>query len=113
MNVTIQKLNGVWHLIVGSCQIRTPFLETQERALVVGTPAGSTRAPRSSNATDGEEGNGAVLTQVKYAAERRRRTSRPRSTCGCYGPKRTLVDQAGSRSTASRDDRLSAAGVQC
>jgi hypothetical protein len=35
MNVTIQKLNGLWHLIVGSCQIRTPFLETQNRALVV------------------------------------------------------------------------------
>ena len=33
MNVIIQKLNGLWHLIVG--QIRTPFLETQERALVV------------------------------------------------------------------------------
>jgi hypothetical protein len=30
-----QKLNGLWHLIVGSCQIRTPFLETQDRALVV------------------------------------------------------------------------------
>jgi hypothetical protein len=35
MNVTIQKLNGLWHLIVGSCQIRTPFLETQDRAPVV------------------------------------------------------------------------------
>jgi hypothetical protein len=35
MNVTIQKLHGLWHLIVGSCQIRTPFLETQDRALVV------------------------------------------------------------------------------
>jgi hypothetical protein len=35
MNVTIQKLNGLWHLIAGSCQIRTPFLETQDRALVV------------------------------------------------------------------------------
>ncbi len=35
MNVIIQKLNGLWHLIVGSCQIRTPFLETQNRALVV------------------------------------------------------------------------------
>jgi hypothetical protein len=34
MNVTIQKLNGLWHLIVGSCQIRTPFLETQDPALV-------------------------------------------------------------------------------
>jgi hypothetical protein len=34
MNVTIQKLNGLWHLIVGPCQIRTPFLETQDRALV-------------------------------------------------------------------------------
>jgi hypothetical protein len=33
MNVTIQKLNGLWHLIVGSCQTRTPFLETQDRAL--------------------------------------------------------------------------------
>jgi hypothetical protein len=35
MNVTIQKLSGLWHLIVGSCQIRTPFLETQDRARVV------------------------------------------------------------------------------
>ena len=35
MNIIIQKLNGLWHLIVGSCQIRTPFLETQDRALVV------------------------------------------------------------------------------
>ena len=35
MNVVIQKLNGLWHLIVGSCQIRTPFLETQSRELVV------------------------------------------------------------------------------
>jgi hypothetical protein len=35
MNVTIQKLNGLWHLIAGSCQIRTPFLEKQDRALVV------------------------------------------------------------------------------
>ena len=36
MNVIIQKLNGLWHLMVGSCQIRTLFLETQNRALVVG-----------------------------------------------------------------------------
>jgi hypothetical protein len=35
MNVTIQKLNGLWHLIVGSCQIRTPFLEAQNRELVI------------------------------------------------------------------------------
>jgi hypothetical protein len=35
MNITIRKLNGLWHLIVGSCQVRTPFLETQDRALVV------------------------------------------------------------------------------
>ena len=35
MNVIVQRLNGLWHLIVGSCQIRTPFLETQNRALVV------------------------------------------------------------------------------
>ena len=35
MNVVIQKLNGLWYLIVGSCQIRTPFLETQDRELVV------------------------------------------------------------------------------
>jgi hypothetical protein len=35
MNVVIRKLNGLWHLIVGSCQIRTPFLETQDRARVV------------------------------------------------------------------------------
>ena len=35
MNVVIRKLNGLWHLIVGSCQIRTPFLATQDRALVV------------------------------------------------------------------------------
>ena len=35
MNVIIRKLDGLWHLIVGSCQIRTPYLETQDRALVV------------------------------------------------------------------------------
>jgi hypothetical protein len=35
MSITIQKLNGLWHLIVGSCQIRTPFLETRDRTLVV------------------------------------------------------------------------------
>ena len=35
MNVIIQKLNGLRHLIVGSCQIRTPFLETQDRERVV------------------------------------------------------------------------------
>jgi hypothetical protein len=35
MNVTIQKLDGLWHLIVGSCQVRTPFLETQDRMPVV------------------------------------------------------------------------------
>jgi hypothetical protein len=35
MNVIIQKLNGLWHLIVGSCQIRTPFPEAQDRELVI------------------------------------------------------------------------------
>jgi hypothetical protein len=35
MNVIIHKHNGLWHLSVGSCQIRTPFLEIQDRALVV------------------------------------------------------------------------------
>jgi hypothetical protein len=35
MNVIIQRLNGLWYLIIGSCQIRTPFLVTQNRALVV------------------------------------------------------------------------------
>ncbi|WGD56130.1 hypothetical protein QA641_20885 [Bradyrhizobium sp. CB1650] len=35
MNVIIRQLNGLWHLIVGSCQIRTPFLATQDRHLVV------------------------------------------------------------------------------
>lgn len=35
MKVIIQKLNGLWHLIIGSYQIRTPFLATQDRALVV------------------------------------------------------------------------------
>jgi len=35
MSVAIQKRNGLWHLIVGSCLIRTPFLETQSRQLVV------------------------------------------------------------------------------
>jgi hypothetical protein len=34
-NVAIRKLNGLWHLMVGSCQIRTLFLETQSRQLVV------------------------------------------------------------------------------
>ena len=36
MNVVIQKLNGMWHVIVGSYQIRSPFSATQDRALVVG-----------------------------------------------------------------------------
>jgi hypothetical protein len=35
MSVVIRKLNGLWHLKVGSCQIRTPFPETQDRQLVV------------------------------------------------------------------------------
>ena len=35
MNVISRKRNGLWHLIDGSCQIRTPFLETQDRELVV------------------------------------------------------------------------------
>ncbi|MGY8709286.1 hypothetical protein RAD16_26385 [Bradyrhizobium sp. 18BD] len=35
MKIVIGKLNGLWHLIVGSSQIRTPFLDTQDRALVV------------------------------------------------------------------------------
>jgi hypothetical protein len=35
MNVSIQKLDGLWYLIVGSCQLRTPFLETQNRELVI------------------------------------------------------------------------------
>ncbi|MBB4370236.1 MULTISPECIES: hypothetical protein [Bradyrhizobium] len=35
MKVVIQKLNGLWHLIIGSSRIRTPFLATQDRALVV------------------------------------------------------------------------------
>jgi hypothetical protein len=35
MDVIIEKINGLWHLIVGSCQIRTPFLETQHRSLVI------------------------------------------------------------------------------
>jgi len=35
MKVVIQKLNGLWHLIIGANQIRTPFLATQDRALVV------------------------------------------------------------------------------
>lgn len=35
MHVNIQKLNGLWHLIVGSCKIRTPFLEIQDRAFVI------------------------------------------------------------------------------
>ena len=35
MNVVIQRLNGLWHLVIGSCQLRTPFLETQDRELVV------------------------------------------------------------------------------
>ena len=33
MDIIVQKLNGLWHLIVGS--IRTPFLETENRELVV------------------------------------------------------------------------------
>ncbi|MGY4625208.1 hypothetical protein [Bradyrhizobium sp. USDA 4486] len=35
MKIVVRKLNGLWHLVVESSQIRTPFLDTQERALVV------------------------------------------------------------------------------
>ncbi|UFW47518.1 MULTISPECIES: hypothetical protein [Bradyrhizobium] len=35
MNIVIKRLNGLWHLVVGACQLRTPFLETQDRELVV------------------------------------------------------------------------------
>lgn len=35
MNVVIKRLDGLWHLIVGSCQLRTPFLANQDRELVV------------------------------------------------------------------------------
>jgi hypothetical protein len=35
MNAAIRKLNGLWHLIVASCQVRTPFLETPDQVLVV------------------------------------------------------------------------------
>lgn len=35
MNVVIQRLNGLWHVVVGSCLLRTPFLETQDRERVV------------------------------------------------------------------------------
>jgi hypothetical protein len=35
MKVIIQRLNGLWHLIVGASRIRTPFLATADRALVV------------------------------------------------------------------------------
>lgn len=30
MNVVIRKLNGLWHLIIGSSLIRTPFFATQD-----------------------------------------------------------------------------------
>lgn len=35
MDVIIQRLYGLWHLVVGTCQIRTPFLETQDRESVI------------------------------------------------------------------------------
>jgi len=35
MNVIIRKLNGLWHLVVGSCQIRTPYLENEDREWVI------------------------------------------------------------------------------
>lgn len=35
MKIVIQRLNGLWHLVVGSCWIRTPFPATQDRTLVV------------------------------------------------------------------------------
>ena len=35
MNVITQRLNGMWHVTVGSYQIRSPFSETQDRGLVV------------------------------------------------------------------------------
>ena len=52
MNVIIQKLDGSWHLNVGSCQIRTPFLETQDREWVVAYARRIYPGARSSNATD-------------------------------------------------------------
>jgi hypothetical protein len=51
MNVVIQRLNGLWHLIVGSCQFRTPFLE-RTGSWSLPTPGEFTLAPRSSNATN-------------------------------------------------------------
>jgi hypothetical protein len=35
MNVVIRKLNGLWHLVVGSSQIRTPYLENEDREWVI------------------------------------------------------------------------------
>ena len=52
MNVIIQKLNGLWHLIVGSCRIRTPFLETQDPRVGRSVRAANLPWRRSSNATD-------------------------------------------------------------
>ena len=51
MNVVIQKLNGLWHLIVGSCQIRTPVWRVRTGNLSFHTLGESTPAPRSSNAS--------------------------------------------------------------
>ena len=85
MNVIIQKLNGLWYLIVGSCQIRTPFLETQDRALVVAYARQVYPGAKILERDWDKEGNEAALTQVKCAAP-------------ALG--------AGSRSIASRDDRL-------
>jgi hypothetical protein len=56
MNVIIQKLNGMWYLIVGSCQIEVRSWRHKTAGWSLRTPAGSTRAPRSSNATDVKRG---------------------------------------------------------
>ena len=61
MNVTIQKLNGLWHLIVGSCQIRTPFLETQDRALVAAYARRVYPGAKIFELADGKERNEAAL----------------------------------------------------
>jgi hypothetical protein len=35
MNIVIQKLDGLWHLIVGPHHVRTPYSATRNRDLVV------------------------------------------------------------------------------
>jgi len=90
MDVIIEKINGLWHLIVGSCQIRTPFLETQDRELVV---AYARRGVRKISF----EGAGAV-DAIVY--------DRPRPLYGNIIAGPAIIEEVTSTTVAEPDDKV-------